>query len=268
MPAGPYYTAAEDQFLIDTHATHSMAAQAAHLGRSRNAIAQRRQHLTRAGLVSPATRKNSRPWTEDDRMRAVLMTQEGRSVASMARSLRRTPAAVLCHLSARGISISGIRRDPLMTTRSAAQVARLFGMNERAVLGWIAKNLLAARRNRKYRPTAARQKSAGYTFWRITDDALYAFISDRTHWPLWDVERMTDPDWRSYAAATRQAASGRWLTVGEVGARFCYSEAAVQRWIRCGLLPAMHARDAYWIWSEDSDGFLPPLVTRYQRKAA
>jgi helix-turn-helix protein len=181
-----------------------------------------------------------RDWTHEDDAWLDTLLDQGLSYAEIARKLRRASGdAVRTHLKR--------RRIPSLTRRyavlSARQVAQLLGKRcLKSVVRWIDMGWLPAR--------------AAGRIWRISWDALMAFLYNERYWMAWDAARITDPDLRAEMLALRVDAP-RWLTQTEVARRYCVISNTVWQWIEKGFLPAM--RYGNWYIREDALlGWMPP----------
>lgn len=254
MDGWVHWTDREDAYLIATYGSVGMRDQAAHLGRTLNAVRSRRSHLLKAGLIPYGDRERTlRRAAELDTLRDVL--SQGKTLAAAARKvgIRLTTAY---GLASAGGGVRAIRRDSLMAVRTLAQVAALLGVCWDRVADWAATGDLAVRRNGTVRSGGRRIKR----HYLVTDDALLAFLGRRELWPQWDVDGISDADWREYARDLRAAAGGSWVRLDVWAQRCYYSPTTVRRWARLGLVPSVKGlHGAWYAWSADLDAFVPPM---------
>lgn len=178
-----------------------------------------------------------RNWTPEMLAQVDKYLSQGRTDTWIGKRLGRTATAVQGARERYGLVVR------TKQTNTSAKVARLLGVRcSKTVVWWIREGWLRGRR-------------AG-DVWHISDDALQAFLEDRRYWHLWDVERVTDRDWRDWARELR--AGDRFLTTREAGDRIGVQHETVNNWIHRGLLPAV--RRGNWLIREaDLVGFVAPI---------
>ncbi|MFN8533884.1 MAG: helix-turn-helix domain-containing protein [Dehalococcoidia bacterium] len=111
---------------------------------------------------------------------------------------------------------------------SPSIVARQLGVGNHAVLGWIRRGLLPARKPPMRQATGAR------SYYRIDDDDVLDFLANPAYWHEWRTEDIVAPDLREWADALNRP---RYLSVAEVAERMVVECHTVTWWIRKGLLP-------------------------------
>lgn len=179
----------------------------------------------------------------DMQERLMLITehlQNGLRVPTIAKRMRLTEWQVLGPLYNRGLTVGTFRRG-VIAVRPMREVARLFGVSKNTVLRWIRDGYL--------KPVGQRKKQQALFF---TDLILIDFIDNRSTWPLWDAERITDEDWRDYALEQRRKAGGAWVQVRDIAVQQHYHPRAAAGLVKRGLFPgAVLIRDAYYVWRKD-----------------
>lgn len=252
MKTGPWSDAEKD-YIAKTYATHTAQQQADALGRSVFATNHQRSYLLKAGKIKMHQRTYNAPWSQDEQDSVKEYLKEGWSARRIAKKLGRSPAAVVCWLNSRGLTVREERQR-----RTVQQVAALFGVCDETVFNvWIPRGWLKVHRDIvPHKERRGRRKPRPQHY--VTDEQLAEFVADRRGWPFWDPRWMTDPDWRETAQELRDAAGGHWLSVVEVARRYAYSESIVRGWIRARLLKAERLTNAFYIWSTDLEGFTPP----------
>lgn len=249
-------------FLVDTHATYTVAKQARLLRRSVASVRQKRHLLIQAGVLPEHMRAASRPWSDDEKELLIGLIQAGTSTREVAKRLNRTVASVHGYCEVELGGVLAIRQNALASVRTRRQVAQLFGVSETVARRWAKKHWLWGRRNWGQREsTDAKRRS-----WLFTDEAIQKFVHIREAWMTWDPEGITDPGWREYAQDVRAKAGGYWIKSTEAAALRHYSEQSAWRWIAEYGLPAYFDGNTHWVWSTDLDAFVPPLER--PRKAA
>jgi hypothetical protein len=190
------------------------------------------------------------PWAAEEVIRLEMLIQGGHSLTRIAKDLDRNLYGIYRYCSDRGLSIRELRRRAQVWT--VADVARLFGVSRQAALPWVRRKWLRTTQNRAkaavQRPRTRRVERL------VTASAVDAFICNRETWPAWSVARMTDPDWRTYAADVRAAAGGEWLTTAQVAARWNYSASTIQGWCWDGTFDGVTKtkyNNTWYLWSTD-----------------
>lgn len=231
------------QILAWSQAGIGLAEQARRLGRPVTNIQATYRNCVEAGLVPKRERPSWRPWTGEERDRLFELINCGYGYNAIAKKLRRSRNSVIIELKRR--RYHRVTTGP--ATWSAHDVARLLGLScSKIVSGWIRRKWLKARNaGRKDRP-----------LWRISPADLYSCLEQPQTWMAWEVENITDPAIRAWAEELRQG-QPRWLTEGEVAARYHVTPKAVYQWILWGFLPAVRY-DNHYIRESDLEGFVPP----------
>lgn len=167
-----------------------------------------------------------RDWTHEEINRLVTLLDQGYGYSECAHRLGRTRSAVW--IKVKKLRCALTKRPTVLTARD---VARLLGKqgSEKAIARWIRGGLLQGR----VVTTGTRR------IWRVCYDDLMRFLRDERSWPLWEAARVTDDDLRAEMCALR-AHEGRYLTQGEVAARYHIGVAAVGQWLDKGWLPYVH----------------------------
>lgn len=173
------------------------------------------------------------------------MLDAGYGYDAIARRLGRTRVAVEIKCKR-----AGVRVTTSPATLSARDVAALLGKGcSKSVTRWIQQGWLRARN----------AGGPGHTaLWRVQWDDLTAFMERREYWSTWEPARITDACLREWAQELRQH-EPRYLTMGQVAARFCVSYKAVAQWINKGWLPAIRAgKQNRLVLESDLDGWVVP----------
>lgn len=191
-------------------------------------------------------------WTQAKRFELMGMIDGGWSNAQIARHLGTTEAAV--QLARKRYRIPSVFSHAL----SARDVADIMGVGcSKTVAKWIKARLLRGIRVRHMGP---------HRTWKVSRDALYAFVEDERTWHLWEVDRITDVSLRRHAKRVR--GDVRFLTPGEVAKRYFTSHSVVNSWIHKGYLPARKWGN-WWIDERDLERFeLPRIGGGAHRKRA
>lgn len=251
------WSGSEREYLIQTYPTHTAQEQANALGRSLASVNHVRSLLLQSGLVQPTQRRYNPAWTADEQYSVLEYLDRGWSVRKIAANMPGRSAEAICSwVERRGYQLKSLRRK-----YSLAELGRLFGVSDDKISKvWIKRGWLAA----SYDKIPRRQRR-GKQYRRhiyVEYDALMDFLDYRPAWPYWQPAWITDPDWREAAEDCRAAAGGHWLSVADVAQRYHYCTTPVQSWIRAGLLKATKSAYAYYIWSTDLDGFVPPQAAQ------
>lgn len=186
-------------------------------------------------------RANPRAWTHEQTDALATLLANGLSYDEIARRLGRTPTAVRVRCWRLGWTM---QQHPTVLT--ASEAARLLGASAYAIVTWIARGWLPARRRR----------SGPHTYWAIQYDALRAMLANDATWMAWQPERVPDPALRAELLALR-AGQPAWLTVGEVARRCHVTTRAVYAWIMRGQLPATRYGNHY-VRESDLVGWVVP----------
>lgn len=260
------WTSDQVQFLIDTHSTFSITEQADRLGMSYQMVRWKRSWLVDRGVLQVERRKNNPLYPPDTKDLIVGWLQEGWSIRVIAKRLKRTVGGIKWFCRKHGIQPYEVRHREIARVYTAKELSRIFGVNDRVITRWIAAKKLKARRD----GSRGTKPHKSVPFWRITDESVLAFLADRSMWPTWNVEGITDPDLRTYAAELRLQAGGHWMSSQQIARRYHYSQSAAQAWYRQGFFSDMRVIVCYckwYVWSADLAGFVPPLE-RQTRKSA
>lgn len=246
------WTSDERQFLVDTHASLTVAEQAAALGRPEQGVTRQRTHLSRAGKIrveeSAMLTKLWKP-EEDDKIRDWI--ERGYSVRRIAKELRRSVSSIYDRVADYHGGVTKLRNG-LLAVRTLKQTAELFGVPYQVATDWIRYGWLKAKRNAGKKPAKAHERH----YYLITDEALITFIENRQTWPTWEPKWIADSDWRRVAEEARADAEGRWLTTKQIALQRGVSEECVCKWCRVYGLPAHQIGRRYYVWSTDLEAFL------------
>ncbi len=191
-----------------------------------------------SGVYSIPGRK---AWTPDDDLTLEELASQGLTMAQIARRMGRSVNSVDVRSGRLGL----MRKVRPMSART---VADLLGVAcSKTVLRWIKDGHLRGRR-------LALRAGANHRY-AVTEEALFAFLADPAHWHRWDAERITERDLREWA--TEHRAGVRFLTLGEVAARYCVVTATVSSWIEREELRAVRNGN-HLVRESDLEGFTPP----------
>lgn len=180
-------------------------------------------------------------WSQDDLWIIEEMVSWGATDVEIGRRLRATALAVNIARKRHGILS---RRKALLTARG---VARCLGIpcGDKTITWWIKAGYLKARKG---------QRCGLNRMWYVKEEALLSFLEQPRYWHLWEPARL-EPRLRAWVAEIRDGV--RFLTTGEVAARFYVRDTTVNSWIHKGYLSAV--RRGNWLIREDSlVGFVPP----------
>lgn len=146
----------------------------------------------------------ARRWSpeEDDQLRHLIVC--GWSVRRIAGVLNRSIHAIYWRVGRWG-GMDALRHTTF-AVRSASEVARLMAVPARDVKRWIERGWLRAHRN-----YARRSRRVARLRFLVSDEALEDFLADSQTWATWQVEAITDPDWRQFAAEARSQGQGAWI---------------------------------------------------------
>jgi len=179
-------------------------------------------------------------WQPNDLLTLEDMIREGRSDAEIGRALGCTPLAV--NLVRKRNKIAP-RRKVILTAR---QIAIRLGLDcSKTVAWWIMAGYLKGRKG---------QGCGLNRMWYVTEETLLDFLEDGRYWHLWQPERLEAP-LRLWVNEMRDGV--RFLTTGQVAAKFYVEHATVNNWIHKGYLPAVR-RGNWLIRDSDLVGFVPP----------
>lgn len=163
-------------------------------------------------------------WSTRDVERLLVLSERGLTDAQIARTLKRTQAAVV----QRRVIVN--RRlghgDQLTTT----EVARIFGVTSTGVRAWIRRGWLGARESGWLRYC----KGELHRAWTITSADVESFMRDQALWVRWWPEDMPPGHWRDVALELRAGLT--FLTTSEVGDLLGYTSAHVGHLIADGRL--------------------------------
>lgn len=184
----------------------------------------------------PGRRKT---WTQEERWRVEEMVCAGRSSAEIARALRRSENSVHVYL-ARNVKRKALR--PL----TARAVAAMLGVGcSKTIARWISAGWLVGRKG---------QRVGLDLMWVVDEDDVLSFLSSPDHWHRWTPDRIPNADLRAWATEARHE---KYLTPGQVAARFCVVVGAVNDWIHKGELAARKYGN-WWIPESALVGFVIP----------
>lgn len=254
------WTPAEIHYLISSSGRRtSIRKQAQRLGRSIPSVRGQLTRLRHEGHIRRAgRRKNTQArWTHDDDMRLLEMIHGGIPVALVANRIGRSEDSVYQRVYQLGETVTRLRARAIRT-RTAEEVAALFGRSSELVRRWLRDGELKSKRG----------VSRPGRHLLIADAALVDFLAYRPAWPDWEPDDMTDVDWRDAAQEARAQADGTWLTTAEVGQRLYAAPNTVIAWIHAQLLPATLRKRTFYIWSADLVGFVPPSETFHGERRA
>jgi hypothetical protein len=189
----------------------------------------------------PHWRRRARVWTPERLFALDELIRLGRTDVQIGRALGVTAEAVNIARKKGGLPCRSL------VLLSARTVAERLGVGcEKTIPRWIARGWLRGSRGQRRGPN--RQ-------WYLTEEALWDFVANPAAWHAWDAARITDADLRAYAVDVR--GGERWLTPGEVADQCFVTVAAVNTWVRAGIIPAR--RYGNWrIRESDLVGFVPP----------
>lgn len=179
------------------HPDASARRAAAALGLAPSTVRAYRSVLIRRGELAPR-------YCRIDWEAAEIAYQDGLITRDVARRLRVAPVSLLSGLRNRGLRVEDMRAGQVF---AGVELARLCGVTlKRYSTHWlpalIAAGLRARVTIRPGRGTCKRRQ------WRITAEALMAFLATEAGQALIDPARITDPDWRAYAEDVRRGLYG------------------------------------------------------------
>lgn len=211
------YTAEDDAVIIGCYGIETLHRIAEKLGRTFHSVQQRTYVLIGQGRLRMSDRFYHRPWTEDDE--EYLADHWGRiGDAAIAKHLGRTIVSI--RLKAKRLGLT--RRGNVWT---AADVARLFGVNGKTVVHWIERGWLRGHRA----PFGAGGRDRA---WSIDEDSLGKFI--RTMGWAYDVRMMTPGEYLTNLARQIHRADP-WLETEGAARLAGVAVNTIQRWCRGGL---------------------------------
>lgn len=189
----------------------------------------------------------TRRWSEAEAQTSRRMSAEGKGDLLVAKVLGRTQAAV--KNKRRKLGIAPVRRQ--MSAWNALRISKLLGVDcSKSVARWMDAGLLSFHYG----------MYVGLNRVRVaTPRNVMLFLRNSTHWHLWDVERVTDPKLKMWAAQLRRGPTGQFLTTGPVARRFNVQTKTVTQWIAKGWLPARRGRGNWRIHEKDLEGFVIPI---------
>lgn len=254
----PIRDAKVEAFLIKSHSTLKVAAQAARTGLSINRIKHLRSLLLAEGRISIDKRATHRPWTALRLDRAEELIADGATLAYAAQKVGATADELHTALKRAGRRTPTCLRDTEIAPRSARQVCALFGVGDYAVRvwereGWLERSPLQVE---------------GQSTHRYTYEALLAFVAVRNAWPMYRIKNIADPIWREIAQEAREAAGGQWVTAALLADQRYVARTTMGHWLRTGAWPVEHIRygRTFCVWMPDS-GELPPLPSALPRRS-
>lgn len=241
-------TAAEEQHIIQTFATHTAREQAEALGVCYERVVRLRGRLAREGKIDFRQRCHRRPWSTDEDNLLCDMIQEGKSLRAIARKLGRTETAVLIRAKREHGGMTWLK-NAWFAPMTLRDVARLFGLScSKRAAWWIQQGWLRGTRHGRRR---------GYT-WRVSQGAILDFLVVREVWMAWDPALMTDPDLRAEAVRLRAEAGGHWIKLATWAKDRGFSVKTGYKWVGAGLLSGVKYNNHWYIWSADLERFVPP----------
>ena len=199
----------------------------------------------RPSELRPNWRQEPKFWTPERVTRLEGYLEQGLSDEVIARRFGVSSDAV--NLARKRHRVDSRTRLTLNSRKVAAQLGIPCS---KTVVGWIEAGWLKARRG---------PARGGNRQWLIKEEAVLDFLRDPAHWHRWQPERIPDICFREWAIEVR--AGVRFLTVGEVAARYSVIVNMVGQWIHKGWLPAV--RHANWLIREsDLAGWVVPCERR------
>lgn len=220
----------------------SLAEQARRLGRPATNLQHTYREFMRAGLIHKRTRSPWRHWTAQEREELCHLIDTGYSYEAIGVKLNRSRGAIVVEAKRRHRGITTTQ-----ATLSARSVAELLGLGcAKIVSRWVRRGWLKAR-------NAGLEKRP---LWRVDLSDLWAFMENDQTWMAWEVGRITDGALREWAEELRQG-KPRWLSEGEVAARYHVTTAAVAQWIYKGWLPAVRYGN-HWVRESSLENWVPP----------
>jgi excisionase family DNA binding protein len=200
---------------------------AAQLDRTAIAVRGRAEAL---GLCPPKAPN----WTRAEEFRMVGMVADHRPYREIAVALGRSDGQVRQRCAKLKASVTKANG------RTITAVARLMGVDQKAVAWWVAEKWLRAA------DTGTRMGKGPLRI--VEHDWLLRFLADERHWHLWEPERIAEPDLREWAI--EQRAGVRFLTTGEAGERLGLTHYAVNQLVRQGRIRAVK-RGPNWLIRSD-----------------
>lgn len=200
-------------------------------------------------------KKRGMAWSSARREMLRQMIMSGASVAEVAKKLR--CSVPMAYDTARTYfgGIQALRSGHVWTLN---QVIQMFSVTPEIGIAWIDAGLLVANRNQAWQSidqTGQRPRQE----YLITVAALWVFIRNRAGWMSWEIKDIRSQEWRDRAAQVRYAVNGRWLRIIEVAAQIPgYGLDTICDWLRNDRLPGIKWRNAWYVWSDDLIGFVPP----------
>lgn len=185
-----------------THPLASRKEAAAALGLSPRSIGTYRYWLIKQGLLSKRGMR--------EKLRATCEgLRDGIDRQTLADELGVSPATITTRLARAHLSQRALCQDHVF---SGQALAALFGysVGSNGSYTWL-------ERLRKAGLAMTRRGERGH--WRVTAEALMAFLEDRRSWPLIRLNRIADPDWRAYAEEARRERAFRGGTLRVIRSR-------------------------------------------------
>lgn len=181
------------------------------------------------------------------------MLKDGRSTATIARIVKRTPQAITQRLiRQRGTTVTHQRNPGAVAPLPLTQVAALFGVVHPVIRRWIIDGMLAS--VERYRPPNPPGRPV-----MVAVETLLDFIAHQPTWFLWDPARITDPDWRDEALRLRAETPHRWFDAPALADHLGYARMTVTHWFGEGRIPgAICHRGRYYVWSANLEGWQAP----------
>lgn len=193
------------------------------LGLRPSQIEGTRRNLVRAGLAPKRPRPPFKRWSTKETDQLIRLVEDGFPYAHIARKLKRTEISVRLRCKRIGVLVTTTK-----ATMSARDVALQLGIPcSKTVSSWIRRGWLIARDAGHKRP-----------LWRITWDALTAFLENPAYWLAWRPDRIPDLALREWAQELR-ADAPRYLRHTEIADRLGVGRDTIGNWLDKGWLPAV-----------------------------
>lgn len=164
----------------------------------------------------------------------------GASIGALAKKLGAGKHAIYERLYKHGTGVKEIRSG-VVAVRTINQVATLFGVHTDRVERWVRLGWLKHGATDK----ATRRIKRRYTL--ICDTAIMDFMALRVTWPSWEVEKITDVDWRREAMCVRSA--GQWVRVTDILRARGYAPSGASKYVSEGWFPGAQLINGIWyVW--------------------
>jgi hypothetical protein len=169
------------------------------------------------------------------------MISAGKGFRAIAKRLGRTRASVWGYAYGQKLSLRNERKGYWF---SLDKVSKLFGISleqVQQIVEWAEIKAL---------PGKVRGRNHRY----LTRDDIESFIENSDYWMLWEPDRITDHDVKSYALELREQAGWCWLTAKETAYALGYKNKYQLSWprhIRRVGLPVRRVGGRYWFKSTE-----------------